>query len=255
MEDISIDKVKELLEAYGIQDIIINDKHALSLLLSDIIFMWSLYGTDNNNEIQQLRNLDYGTLPLFIKFLRTCKGSDIELRGIIKNPKGLQQKNTELSFTITDQELLEMLDIFMNTLLARFQHELFEGEYGIGFKGFYKDEDNEEHSYLIEPYTDEELDKIISYYKHLGKKYHKLVPNAEKGKLAKRIDTLLNNHVGNKFKTQTKRYAFIYDLMLCAKINVGKKPITDMGSEHDRDKSIAVNNWINQYKEKSKELI
>lgn len=248
LNKIDINDIKALLEAYNIPDFDMPDKlnpyfigklsKRLALILDSGMKAYAHF--DNNCE----------ELALLIQFLRTCKGSDIEFKGIITSPKGKQVKGTEMKTTISSQYFLTWLELFVNTWLERQQDGLYQYEFNWNFKepltsrkGLAPLYEEEQDPFFTDPYTDEEITTIIEYYSKAKKAFPKFSKNGELGRMAWKIKSILEQHKLDI--KQVKLYSFIYDLMLLGE-HTGKESIIDEGFSGDigKEKSQYIRNWL-----------
>lgn len=192
----------------------------------------------NNKQIAEL-----------IKFLRSCDGNPLKISGIIKKPYKGQVKGSNISFNLNDKHTLYYLEQFLNTILERNQDGFYQYKFGWNFKEpikYYKGTapyyEIEEDSFFTEPYTDEELDKIIKYEKERNQL--KLTKNGKLGRACYYLYSALEKQgiLGN---SKTKDYSFIYDILVI------KGKANDVGEGFSgtigKEKYQTIKNWINAY--------
>lgn len=189
-------------------------------------------------------------LAIFIKFLNACYGSQINVRGTIKNPQGKQVKGANMEVSISeDNPFMCDLLYFANTMLEQYQDGRYQCEFGWDFKEKIELQDvlgrKEEHPFYTKWYAEEELDCIINYEneeesRRISKRNGKL------GFIASYMLEILQKVEG--FKTKTKMYSFVYDVMLIGGF-VGGKCIEDDGFSGDvgEEKYQEVRNWVTAY--------
>lgn len=244
MIDVEPSEIKAIMEAYGFADIDIpnefnpNLTKSVSEWLSSFV-VWYAKGY----AIDHFLSTSLKELPLLIRFLRTCEGSALEIKGIITKPQGKQKIGTELTISISNHRFLAWFELFVNSWLERMQDGLFQYEFDWDFKKPLEDEEGQD-PFFTEPYSDEEISQIISYYEKLEKSHLKYSKNGELGRLAYRIIDLIQPVVADW--NRTKLYSFAYDVMLLGKCT-GKSCITEEGFSGDigREKAQQVRNWLN----------
>ena len=247
-------EIKAIMEVYGISDFEIPDKlnPKVSALASERIASNMLLPLAErmSSTIETNRK----ELAKLIKFLRECEGSQITLEGLITKPQGKNIKNTYSTTQIADRYFLTMFEQLANTWLEREQDGVFQYLFNWDFKQpvkyINKDGEEEFDRFFTEPYSDQEIDQIISYYDSQEKERKKRSISVILGRLANRIISFIEP--ATKEWTQTKLYSFVYDVMLIGKC-VGKVAITEEGFSGDigRDKSQQVRNWIQAFKKLS----
>lgn len=245
MIDVTPNDIRAIMEAYGIADFDIPDKQNpnFKIAASRRIASLVVWYANNGYSIDHATQTSFKDLPLLIQFLRTCEGSDIELRGKIQNPHGKQVKGTELKVTISNHHFLRCLELFANTWLEQQQNELYQDEFGWDSKEPLKVNDEEQDPYFTDPYTDEEINDIIDYYERLEKSYRKYTKKGELGRLAVRIVDIIEP-VATDMK-QIDCYSFVFDVMLKGGMT-GEDSITYEGK--GREKADQVRYWLNAYK-------
>lgn len=232
------EQIKKLTEYYG---------YTISEVVNKVLSFYSpiddiedcIIG-GNNRQIAEL-----------IKFLRSCEGSPLKISSTIQNPYKGQVKGSNLSFNLNDKYTLLYLEQFLNTILEENQDGLYQFEFNWNFKepikhykGIAPCYETEEDSFFTEPYTDEELDKIIEYEKEKESNQPKLTKNGKIGRIcysfykALKLQGILGNN-------KTKDYSFIYDILVIrGKANdIGKGFSGTIGKE----KYQTIRNWINAY--------
>ncbi len=254
LEEIDANGIKAIMEVYGIPDFDIPDKININLkgklskriafVLDSGINAYAHY--DSKNE----------ELALLIRFLRICKGSDIELKGIVQKTQGKRIKNTEMTARVSaSNQFITWLEMFVNTWLERQQDGLYQYEFGWDFKeplticrGLAPVFEKEQHPFFTGPYTDEELNNILEYENKAKKVFPKFKGYAKLGRMVWKIKTLLEPY--KLSMTQTKLYSFIYDVMLLGKCVDKNESITEEGfsSNIGREKYSKVRYWLSAYK-------
>lgn len=248
MIEINISNIEAIMQSYGLTDFEMpdklnpNNKVPVSRRLASFVVWYA----NNGYGIDHSISTRLKELPLLIQFLRTCEGSALEIKGTITKPKGKQVKGTELTTTISNQQFLTWLELFVNTWFESQQDGLFQHEFGWDFKQPLPVYEDEQDSFFTDPYSDEEISQIIDYYDKLEKSYLKYSKNGELGRLANRIVDLMQPVCMDW--TQTKLYSFVYDIMLLGKCT-GKECITEEGFSGDigREKAQQVRNWLQAY--------
>lgn len=251
-------EIKAIMATYGISDFDIHDKLNPDVKASasrKIAFFLNIHGNYKKHDWEQELNLV--ELPLLIRFLRTCEGSAIEMKGTITKPQGRQIKGTEVSVKVTNHSFLKWLEMFVNTWLEKEQDGLFQYVFGWKDKepitwmrtessGSNTERIEYKDPYFTEDYSDEELEKIIQHYNQESKFIKKSTKNGELGFIASKIIEYVQP-LSHEWK-QTKLYSFVYDMMLVGKC-VGKVAIIEEGFSGDigREKSQQVRNWIKAY--------
>lgn len=251
LKKVDINRIRALMDFYSIPDLDIPDKLNTNMKgkLSKRIAMVLDWGLDAYAH----KDYRYVELALLIQFLRTCEGSDIELKGIITKPQNKQVKGTELTTKLlASNGFITWLELFANTWLEHQQGGLYQYKFGWDFKQYLitrwgSDPVEEAQSpFFTEPYSNEELNSILEYERSTKAAYPCLSSNGKLGRLAWKITTLLNPLELDMNKT--KLYSFVYDAMLEGKCT-GKQSITDEGFSGliGKDKAQSVRNWLNAY--------
>lgn len=230
--------IKAIMQSYGLDDY---RGTSLSKQLDLVL---------DREPIKWKPELRFSEFAKLIQLLRACKGSALEIKGTITKPKGKQLKGTELTTTISNQEFLTWLEVFVNTWLEREQDGLFQYVFDWYFKQpltLRRGQAQEQHPFFTDPYSDEEISQIIDFYDKLEKHYSKFTKNGELGRIANRIVTIIIKSACIDW-TQTKLYSFVYDIMLLGKFT-GKECITSKGFSGDigREKSQQVRNWLQAF--------
>lgn len=226
----------------------------VSILNNRNAFMLFSYFTSEND----WKDLVIGNnlkIALFIKFLKSCAGSRIQLTSTISNPDKGEVKGSTKKIIIDDKLLLDNIYLLANTLLEANSDGTYQYEFDWEFKDKVKYKrglapvyEIQESPFYTEPYTDEELNSIIAYESSREKR-KELTPNALIGK---RLDFIYNTLVkqkifGNSARGEkTKEYSFLYDYQVLIGIanNIGIGFSGCIGKE----KYTNVKNWISAYK-------
>lgn len=245
-----VDKIKAIMDYYGISDFEIPDKlnHDIKASASKRLAFYLTF--TNVSTISSELEVSRKELAEFIKFLRACEGSAITLKGIITNPQKNDIKGTEKITKISDKYFLSWLELFVNTWLEREQDEIFqylfkwESKKPLSYTN--KEGEKEDDCFFTEPYSNEEIEEIISFYGKEIKSYEERTKNGELGRLASKLLSIIEP-VKQEW-TQTKLYSFVYDIMKAGG-KTGKKAITgkDFSGDIGREKSQQVRNWIKAY--------
>lgn len=193
-------------------------------------------------------------IALFIKFLKSCAGSSIQLTSTVSNPIEGEVKGTVKKIIVDDELLLDNIYLLANTLLEANSDGFYQYEFDWEFKdkvqykrGIAPVYEIQEDPFYTEPYTDAELSKIVAY--ELDQEERKILPkNALTGKrLAFLHESLSKKSIfGNCARGEkTKEYCFLYDyLVLIGKAN-------ELGNEYSgsvgKEKYTNVKNWIGSY--------
>ena len=229
-------KITELAESYGYA---YDDVKQVG---SSAIFDW---------EIRKEKQADKG-IPIgnhkqmadFIRFLRSCRGSKLKILGTITNPYAGQVKGTGVDFTLSDEHTLYFLHLYMNTVLYDSQD---------GFYQYWFDWEDKEYFWedrgIFQPYTDEELDKIIAYENYSDAKNNAIKGNGRIGKKCWHWYSKLKEKKSFGGGKQ-KEYSFIYDLVVLEELTnyIGDGFSGTIGKE----KYDKVKNWISAYEKQTK---
>lgn len=249
----STSDIKAIMQSYGLDDSAFKGTADILYNYESVVALIEL-AFGNFDFYTALQHIYKAELFKLIQLLRACKGSALEIKGTITKPKGKQLKGTELSTTISNQEFLTWLEVFVNTWAEREQDGLFQFAFGWDFKqpltlrrGQAPVFEEEQHPFFTESYSDEEISQIIDYYDKIEKSHPKLTKNGKLGSIANRIVTIIIKSACIDW-TQTKLYSLVYDLMLLGKIT-GKECITLKGFSGDigREKSQQVRNWLQAF--------
>jgi hypothetical protein len=220
-----LDKIKKLLDSYGIEDIELGEYYSDGLLnpfsimttkphtlckainagIATIIFTLDEI-TEPSKRSQYLYELNN-----LLEFLISCFDSDITLTGDITNPQENQVKGTALKIQIKGDELKDFI-------LAAVVHELKRRKI-----------------------KQDELDLAVDL-KNKEKKYNK---NEILGEAAVEILTFIvrNDILGEMSKT--KKYSLVYDLLVLFNVDVGIMIQEDgFSGSVGREKYQQVRNWI-----------
>lgn len=184
----------------------------------------------------------------FIKFLRSCKGSNLKISSTIQKPYERQIKGSKITFELSSEYVLYSLEEFLNTLLNVSMEGLNTELYEVNDKEFYYNTEREvfreegEFPLYSKPFTNEELDRVIKLETE-DEECSKLTKNGRLGEYCASIDRDLKKEITEQCKT--KYYSFIYDILVITKeVNyIGKGFSGVIGKE----KYQAVRNWINAY--------
>lgn len=240
-----------IMEVYGMSDIEMSDPlEQFTSLSRRIATILNINVTWIHIDWQQ-KAIQDAEVPKLIRFLRACEGSTIKLRGNATKPLGKLVKGSELALTISDPDFLLFLEKSANTWLKKRYGDNFEDIFGWDAKKAVtsqKDTGEEynqiEDSFFTEEFSNEEIEKIINYFKKQSKE--KSSENGIRGFVADNICKLILP--ATKGWTQTKQYSFVYDVMLVGKCT-GKIAITEEGFSGDigREKAQQVRNWIKAF--------
>lgn len=244
--------IKELMKFYGFQDNLVYDPYVIfdevepkAAYTSEVLRCLIMHHYNETKLPNELFSL--------IEFLNTCKGSPLKLTSTITNKRGNELNGQEKSTTISNEYILTILELFVNTWYDKKVDRLF---FPVAKKQPLKSNHSEflygeEVSSIFdftEPYDDDEICKISKYINDTKCK-DKITNNTKLGIDAGYFLALIKwcNIQGNK----TKLYSFVYDLMRLAK-HTGKKCITEEGFSGDtgREKAIQIKNWIKSYTDK-----
>lgn len=190
------------------------------------------------------------TIAQFVKFLRQCGDENsYKITSTIKHPQKGKVKGSTESFTFSDR----YMNMHLLSMAEQMLHYVSEGEYEYHFNWDEKETSHDigiEGHYLSiegfhevkEPYTDEELDKIIEYEK--AKAQRICTGNAAKGK---RLCFVYHKfkEAGHFGQSKQKEYSFLYDWYVLAGLanDIGKGYLGSIGKE----KYQQVKNWITAY--------
>lgn len=184
-----------------------------------------------------------------IIFLRKCLGDKIQLTGTVKNPSYGEIKETPTEYTLKSQRIIFEFEKWANALLEQDQDGFYNSEFG--WKP--KELDENSHFFFPEPYSDEELEKIVNYEKVQQSKSLNHTQNSRNGRLAYSVYSNLNKLNVFKSKQQegnagiTREYSFIFDLICIIGEHSPKEEIDKISKKEKFD---AVKGWITAYKNK-----
>lgn len=243
-------EIKAIMETYGIADFEIPDKlnpkvrARASRRIAGYMLLPLAERMSNAIETNRLE------LAKLIKFLRECKGSRITLQGLITKPQGKNLKGTYLKTQIADKHFLSLLEQLANTWLESEQDGLFQYLFGWDFKQpvtyINKEGEEEYDSFFTDPYSDQEIDQIISYYDSREKRKKKLSIFVKLGNVASRIISSIGS--ATKDWTQTKLYSFVYDVMLVGEYTDKASAIEEgFSGGIGREKTQKVRYWIKAF--------
>lgn len=246
-------QVKGLLQEYGIDNLLV------PATFKDIALKpasWEIWFAIDAFSFHEYINVTDGyinsqTLELvkLIQFLRKCKNGCLELTGKITQPNKDEVKGTEAHMKLTGHSI-NLLESFADTWLEVDQASLLHDGLDIEPKELLYGETLP----FIEPHTDEELKRVedILCVKPKGAKSH--TKNGKLGQLANDIDAVFESHEGYKDMTNTKKYSFIYDLMLMAGFT-GKAGHLGKGFKGDigREKAQYIRNWLKAFQSREKD--
>ena len=245
-------QVKGLLQEYGIDNLLVPATFkdiALKPASWEIWFAIDAFShIVERDEIDDLITDQTLELVKLIQFLRKCKNGCLELTGTITQPNKDEIKGTEVHMKLTGHSI-RVLELCVDTRLEVDQASLLHDGLDIEPKGLLIGETLP----ITEPHTDEELERVedILCAVPKGKKRH--TKNGKLGQLANDIDAVFKRHEGYKDMTSTKKYSFIYDLMLMAGFtgkagHIGKGFIGDIG----REKAQYIRNWLKAFQSREK---
>ena len=249
-------EVKALLDTYSIPDFDYNQPFDASKKISQkLSYLLSYWGDNEMREFVEHFDSPNKEPVELIQFLRACKGSNIEMKSIVTNPRNKHQViGTKMHLTLTDKGFLSMFELFVNTWLASLQGGLFECEFGWEEKKPFtiKSETASspilvgmQHPFYTEPYTDEELKTIADYYDKQDKSRIKHNKSSRLGVIASKILDILK-----PFDTgciQTKLFSFVYDLMLLVGQSSGNYIGEGFSGDIGREKTQNIRNWLKAY--------
>lgn len=239
-------QLKKLIKSYSYEE---HEDVILKIVRKDITK--EVMARSNDIEEDQSYSETF-ELACLISFLRRYRGQEMKL-----SCKDERLDNVLLS----SSRVQDYLEMWANTLLEYLQ----DGNYQYLFDWDFKQQIEwtrqmegeaiiEEDPFYTEPYTDEELNKILKYEEGREQRYnilYKLSDNAQKGKRLKRLNDELNKAKVFCAKTHkekegeavgiTQEYAFLYDYLVCIGNTKGSR-IYD-----NADKRIAVRDYINSY--------
>lgn len=251
------EQIKAIMVMYGLEDFVVEEfkvyDNNVGGYVDDFVtasqrMVDNIYFIKNYDELEPEHDR-HKQIAELIQFLRACKGSPVELRSTITIPKGCLIKNTEHHITIKEDVFgfgeFGELDLFLNTYLHYCsggiieklpkKRDLFNPEW---------------HKYFTEPYTDEEISKIIAYCEEREDK--RIKPNylGRLGYIAKHIIGYLKPETAKSNISDTKLYSFVYDVMLLGEPEL-KYPITTKGFSKGKakEKSDKVKYWIKRFEE------
>lgn len=248
------EQIKAIMEEYELEDFVVEEFQVYDDNVGgyvDDFVTASQRMVDNIYFIKHYDELEpeydkYKQIAELIQFLRACEGSPVELRSTITRPKGNLIKNTEHHITIKE-DVFEFgeLDFFLNTYL----HNCSK----IIDKPHKKNEwfwEDERHPYFTEPYTDEEISKIIAYSEE--REDERIKPNylGKLGYIARHLIGYLKTGTAKSNISDAKLYSFVYDVMLLGEPEL-KYPITTKGFSKGKakEKSDKVKYWIKRFEE------
>ena len=225
-------KIAELAESYGYayDDV----KQAVGFA----IFDWEIRKRKQADEGIHIGNRKQ--MAGFIRFLRSCRGSKLKISGTITNPYAGQVKGTGVDFTLSDEETLYFLHLYMNTVLYDSQDGYYQYWFDWGDKEYFWEERG-----IWQPYTDEELDKIIAYENYEEAKNNAVKGNGKIGRLCYNWYSRLKEKKSFGGGKQ-KEYSFIYDLLVLAERTNYRGD--GFSGTIGREKYQDVKNWIAAYK-------
>lgn len=241
-------KLQELIAAY--------DYSAASEYISTSFIMFSSLVQSVIGAFSQSNNLQLAEL---ISLLDSCRGNKITISGIVSHPKKGELKSQLKKIELSSSSDLHHLNLWANTMLERSQDGFYQYEFNWDFKDNVKHYNSIDNSvsfddFYTEPYTEEELEKILTYERDIKKKEKNFTRNAEYGRcLAAFYNFLESNGIftahSNKGKAGkatgiTKEYCFMYD---CLVLLNATEPLDD-----NKEKYTNVKDWINAFAAQAK---
>jgi len=214
---------------------------------------YSFFSSMINSVIGKFKKSNKLQLAELISLLSSCRDNKITISGIVSHPK-----KGEIKSQIKKVELSSPLDIhnfslWANTVLENAQdgyyQYLFNWEFKENIKYLLSNKEVVYDEFYIEPYTDDELDKILAYERTEKKKEKNYTRNAEYGRcLTSFYNTLhrlgvftaqIEKEKSGKASGITKEYCFMYD---CLVLLDATEPLDD-----NKEKYTKVKDWINAF--------
>lgn len=243
--------IKALMDYYGIDDFnwyleskILQEDDAVSYVLAD-----ELVDGKFSFEVSYWSNLER-ELAMLIQLLRSCKDSELTIKGKITHPHNNEIKGTEKEVTLTCVPFLQDLELILNNYMSAdgIVDWCLHDDIEVIRKPIIINDFRWEKllTGLHEPFADDEICEYFEQTNSYLKKKNNEPINYKLGRLANSLLYIVNA-MTQGFTTR-KRYSFLYDAMLLGGF-VGKKPITDKGFSGDigREKAQKVKDWLKAY--------
>lgn len=221
---------------------------------------FSLFEVLIHEALGKILDSDKLQLAELISLLSSCRDNKITISGIVSHPKKGEVKSQSKKVELSSQLDLYYLSLWANTVLEKAQDGLYQNEFNWNFreplKHFNKYQSLDRYDdFYLEPYTDEELEKVLVYERKKVQQSKNFTRNAEYGRcLSIYYDFLLKTGVfiakDEKIKSGialgiTKEYCYMYD---CLALLEATEPLDD-----NKEKYTKVRDWILSFeKQKSK---
>lgn len=155
-----------------------------------------------------------------------------------------------------EDELLMFLELYLNTLLDEQQIGSYQMLLGVKQKaGYHFINSDQEDSFYKEPYTDEELEKIINLETKNKEKLRIINGRANKHipELGRMAYMMLNygEDALRELTSKTKKYSFIGDLLMKA---LPSWKDTEWDSDSNKEKYDKVKSWVKSFRQTSNYL-
>ncbi len=234
---------QSIISKYNYEEHLESIKGSFIFFKSMIEDVLGKYNKSNNLELIEL-----------ISLLDSCRDNKITISGIVSHPKKGEIKSQVKKVELSSKLDLFYLDLWATTRLEHSQDGLYQYKFNWDFKEklkHYKQnrEVVEYDDFYVEPYTDEELAKILDYERTKKKNEKNYTRNAEYGRCLAFYYNLLQKKdffTAHKEKEKTgkasgitKEYSFMYD---CLVILEATEPL-----DENKEKYTKVKDWINAF--------
>ncbi len=198
----------------------------------------------SNKDSHRIMMWDNLLIAKFVKFLRLCGNNEYKIVSTIKHPQKGRVEGSVESITFDDNHLY----LHMRALAEQMLHYAGEGDYEYEF-GWDEDRLDDEEEWgcvriMFEPYSDEQLDKILEYEHTKAERKKGLKGNAFKGKRLYFVYRTFEK-AGYFGESKQKEYSFLYDWCVLAGV------ANDIGEGYSgligKEKYQQIKNWFTAY--------